>query len=408
MRFDGPGGRPVPARWNAKEPSPVNVRLVRNPGPTPTSAPSGLRSRQASIKDVASLAGVSSQTISRVVNGSPNVRPSTRSRVIAAMGELDYRPNRAARVLSTRRSQTVGVLAETGGSRYGQAGTVRAVEEAARERGYYTAVVHLASASPSAISAAARDLLAHEVEGAVIVAPQAELVSSLAPLLWGIPIVTARMESRSADGTAAFPDGQDAGARMMMRYLIRQGHQRIVHIAGPPDWCDARDLLSAYEAELRSSGLPPLPLVFGDWSADSGYAAGRSLVRDAARAGGPEPGFTAVFAASDQMALGLIHALREARLEVPGDVSVAGVGDIPEAAHFWPPLTTVRQDLRELGRACVARLIDAIRGAADASPAAGPRPAPSAGGPSLAIRNSVKPAHPGLTDGTGPRWRAGS
>jgi DNA-binding LacI/PurR family transcriptional regulator len=351
------------------------------------------RSRPASIHDVARLAGVSNQTISRVLNEHPSVRGSTRDRVLAAMDALRYRPNRAARMLGTRRSHIIGVLTADAGSRSGQASSVRVIEEAARERGWYSSVVHLSSASPSAISAAAEDLLSQEVEGVVIVAPQVTVVSRIAPLLARIPIVTSLGELRNAGAVTA--PSADAGARMAVRYLIEQGHRRIVHVAGPPDWHDAQGRLGAYEAQLRSSGLPVLPPVFGDWSADSGYAAGRSLVVDRARAGGSRRGFTAVFAASDQLALGLLHALREARLEVPGDVSVAGFGDIPEAAHFWPPLTTVRQDVRELGRSQVGVLVDAIgraRGANGGS--ATDAAAPVVAGPRLVIRKSVAPATP--------------
>ena len=202
------------------------------------------RSHPASIHDVARLAGVSNQTISRVLNGHPSVRGSTRDRVLAAIGELRYRPNRAARMLGTRRSKIIGVLTAEAGSRRGQAGTVRAVEEAARERGYYASVVHLASDSPSAISAAAEDLLGQEVEGVVIVAPELTVLSRIAPLLAPVPIVTSLGELRNAGASPNPAADAGSGARMAMRYLIGQGHRRIVHVAGPPDWHDARSLLA--------------------------------------------------------------------------------------------------------------------------------------------------------------------
>ena len=351
------------------------------------------RSRPASIHDVARLAGVSNQTISRVLNGHPFVRGSTRDRVLAAIDELRYRPNRAARILGTRRSQIIGVLTAEEGSRRGQAGTVRAVEEAARERGYYPSVVHLASDSPSAISAAAEDLLGQEVEGVVIVAPQLTVLSRIGPLLAPVPIVTSLGQLRNAGGSPVPSTDAGGGARMATRYLLGQGHRRIAHVAGPPDWHDAQSRLDGYQSALRSSGLPALPPVFGDGSADSGYAAGRALVEYRARAAGPGRGFTAVFAANDQMALGLMHAFREARLDVPADVSVAGFGDIPEAAHFWPPLTTVRQDVRELGRSHVAALIDAIGRVRDPDAIATSRAATRpVAGPQLVIRQSVGPA----------------
>lgn len=330
----------------------------------------------ASILDVARAAGVSGMTVSRVLNGRPNVSAATRTRVLAAMEELRFRPSRAARALSTKRSRTIGLLVAAG-AQYGPASCVSAVEEAARERGYYTSVARLGADSPDALAAAVGDLLDQDVEGIVVVAPRAGVMSGLAPLAGGVPLMAAQ-------------SGDDRGARMMMMYLIGQGHRRILHVAGPQDWDDAHARLMAYESGLRLAGLPVLPPVFGDWTAESGYAAGHQLLW-----GQPDaqavPGFTAAFCANDQMALGLIHALREAGLDVPGDVSVAGFDDIPEAAHFWPPLTTVRQDFGDAGRNCAALLIDAIGQAGKPGAAV---PAPGGADPRLIVRNSVAAVFP--------------
>jgi DNA-binding LacI/PurR family transcriptional regulator len=345
----------------------------------------------ASILDVARAAGVSGMTVSRVLNGQPNVRAATRARVLAAMEELRFRPSRAARALSTKRSRTIGLLVAAG-AQYGPASCVSAVEEAARERGYYTTVARLGPDSPDALAAAAGDLLDQDVEGIVVVAPRAGLMSGLAPLAGGVPLMAAR-------------SGDDHGAQMMMKYLIGQGHRRILHVAGPPDWDDAHARRNAYESELRLAGLPVLPPVFGDWTAESGYTAGHLLLWGSQ---GPQagPGFTAAFCANDQMALGLIHALHEAGVDVPADVSVAGFDDIPEAAHFWPPLTTVRQDFGEAGRNCVALLIEAIGEAGNPNAAV---PAPGGADPRLMIRNSVAavspaPAADARRPDTAPAW----
>lgn len=336
----------------------------------------------ASILDVARAAGVSGMTVSRVLNGRPNVRAATRTRVLAAMEELGFRPSRAARALSTKRSRTIGLLVAAG-AQYGPASCVRAVEEAARQRGYYTSVARLGADSSDALAAAAGDLLDQDVEGIVVVAPRAGVMSGLTPLAGGVPLMAAQ-------------SGDDRGARMMMMYLVGQGHRRILHVAGPQDWDDAHARLLAYESGLRLAGLPVLPPVFGDWTAESGYAAGHQLLwgRPDAQAG---PGFTAAFCANDQMALGLIHALREAGLDVPGDVSVAGFDDIPEAAHFWPPLTTVRQDFGDAGRNCVALLIDAISRAGNPDAVV---PAPGGADPRLIVRNSVAAVSPAPASGT--------
>jgi DNA-binding LacI/PurR family transcriptional regulator len=360
----------------------------------------GPRPRPASIRDVARLAGVSHQTVSRVLNGHPSIRDVTKARVLAAMGELQFRPSRAARMLSMRRSQMIGVLAAAVGSHYGPASSVSAVEDAARERGYYATVAHLASVAPGAISAAIEELLSQNVEGIVIVAPRTTVLSRLAALSMNVPIVAAQGEQRGAGGIPVVSVNQEAGVRMVLGYLIGRGHKRILHVAGPPDWNDAQSRLRAYKAELRTAGLPWSPPLFGDWTADSGFEIGRDLVRDRAHAGGAELPFTAVFSSNDQMALGLIHAFRAAGLDVPGDVSIVGFDDIPESAHFWPPLTTVRQDFSQLGERCVTMLLDAIRRSED--PEYSPDPAASVSPvvePRLIIRDSVAPvlAMPPLT-----------
>lgn len=318
----------------------------------------GLRPRPASIRDVARLAGVSHQTVSRVLNGHPSIRDATKSRVLAAMDELRFRPSRAARILSMRRSLTIGVLAAAVGTHYGPASSVSAVEDAARERGYYATVAHLASVAPGAISAAIEDLLSQNVEGIVLVAPRATVLSRLAALPMNVPIVAAQGEQPGAGGIPVASVSQEAGVRMVLGHLIEKGHKRILHVAGPQDWSDSQSRLRAYKAGMRAAGLPTPPPLFGDWTADSGYEIGRALVRDTGYAGLP---FTAVFSSNDQMALGLIHAFRATGLDVPRDVSIVGFDDIPESAHFWPPLTTVRQDFGELGVRCVAMLLDAIR-----------------------------------------------
>jgi DNA-binding LacI/PurR family transcriptional regulator len=346
------------------------------------------RRRPASIRDVAHLAGVSHQTVSRVLNGHPSIRDATKSRVLAAMDELQFRPSRAARMLSRQRSQTIGILAAAVGGHYGPASSVSALEDAARDRGYYATVAHLASVAPNAISAAITDLLSQDVEGIAIVAPRVTVLSLLAELPMTVPIVAAQGEPRSASGIPVASVNQEAGARMVLEHLISRGHRRILHVAGPPDWNDAQLRLRAYRAQLQEAGLPSSPPLFGDWTADSGFEIGRALTQDGTGSPGAELPFTAVFSSNDQMALGLIHAFRAAGLDVPRDVSIAGFDDIPESAHFWPPLTTVRQDFRALGVRCVTMLLDAIHQAEDPTAAPDTSISPVVE-PQLVIRDSV-------------------
>jgi DNA-binding LacI/PurR family transcriptional regulator len=149
-----------------------------------------------------------------------------------------------------------------------------------------------------------------------------------------VPIVAAQGEPRSASGIPVASINQEAGAKMVLEHLIKRGHTRILHVAGPPDWNDAQLRLRAYKAELQAAGLPSAPPLFGDWTADSGYEIGRALTRDPTRSPRTELPFSAVFSSNDQMALGLIHAFRAAGLDIPRDISITGFDDIPESAHF--------------------------------------------------------------------------
>jgi DNA-binding LacI/PurR family transcriptional regulator len=190
-------------------------------------------------------------------------------------------------------------------------------------------------------------LAAQGIEGLVVIAPQVRVFDTLAQLSIDVPYVT--LQSTGRDPDHALSVDQIAGARLATRHLIQRGHRLIYHLAGPQDWIEAEARMRGFLDEMGSQDVPTTAPILGDWTADFGYHAGRELltVRD----------FTAIFASNDQMALGVMHAVRDVGLEIPRDVSVVGFDDIPEAAHFWPPLTTVRQDFSELGRRCVALLL---------------------------------------------------
>jgi DNA-binding LacI/PurR family transcriptional regulator len=301
----------------------------------------------ASIRDVARIAGVSRQTVSRVINKHPSLRPETRDRVLAVIDELNYRPNRVARALGSQRSQTLGVLAAQQ-RHYGISAAIQSIEEAAQGMGYLVNTVNLVSDSPVSIREALALQIDQMVDGIVIVAPQTRVLDEINELALTIPHVL--LHYRSAEDPHGLFVDQAAGARAATRHLLDLGHRDIRHVAGPQEWIEAEARLHGFVEELTAAGAPVGPALFGDWTAASGFQAGRELART--------EGVTAVFAANDQMALGLTHAFHEAGLDVPGDISVVGFDDIPEAAYFWPPLTTVRQDFAELGRRCVARLVD--------------------------------------------------
>jgi len=301
--------------------------------------------RAPSIRDVARIAGVSHQTVSRVLNNHPSIRVETKARVQRVMDDLQYRPNRAARVLVTSRSRTIGVVAYQA-AHYGPASSILAIEQAARAEGYFVNTVNLEATDPESIGQALGHLLDQAVEGLVILAPQVRVFETFDELNLSVPFVT--LQSAGASRNTLSVD-QVTGARLATRHLIDLGHRHIHHLAGPQDWIEAEARMHGFLTEMSDRDLPATAPILGDWSADFGYHAGRELlrVRD----------FTAIFAGNDQMALGFIHAVREAGLDVPRDVSIAGFDDIPEAAHFWPPLTTVRQDFPELGRRAVALLL---------------------------------------------------
>jgi len=305
------------------------------------------RGRAPSIRDVASEAGVSHQTVSRVLNNHPSIRPATEARVREVMTRLGYRPNRAARTLVTSRHHAVGLLV-AGGRLWGPSSASIAVEEAARAAGYGVVSAALGSEDFTAMSTALESLLGHGIDGLVVIAPHGRALDVVRRVAPELPAVSLYRETRTGEVVVL---DQEGGARAATRHLIELGHTRIAHLAGPQDWVEAEARAQGFTDELREHGLQQRPHLYGDWSADAGYAAGRVLLAT---------DVTAVFVANDHMALGLLHAVAEAGLRVPEDLSIVGFDDIPEARHFQPPLTTVQQDFAELGRRAIAVLLEEI------------------------------------------------
>jgi DNA-binding LacI/PurR family transcriptional regulator len=302
--------------------------------------------RAASIRDVARIAGVSYQTVSRVLNHSESIRDETRDRVLAAMAELQYRPSAAARALSTSRSKTIGVLASTR-AHDGPSRSIQAIEEAARERGYFVTSASVTEPDEASLRAAVANLIDQDIEALVVLAPQQRVFEAIADLAPRVPYITMRALA-TGDPTALRVD-EIAGARLATRHLVELGHTAIGHLAGPRDWIEAEARMQGFLQELTAQDLPVAVPVLGDWTADFGYRAGMQLLR--------WRDITAYFCSNDAMAIGLMHAARDLGLDVPGDVSIIGYDDVPEAAHLWPPLTTVRQDFAELGRRCITTLL---------------------------------------------------
>jgi len=332
------------------------------------------RGRTTVMADVARLAGVSHQTVSRVLHDSPRVRPETRSRVLAAMEELQYRPNTVARALVTGRSMTLGVVSfDT--TLYGPASTVLGIERAAHDAGYFVSLASVRSLDAESVRTAMDRLRGQGVDGIVVIAPMASAAGALDDIPPGPPVVVAEA---GADGAVpAVTVDQFAGAVAATEHLLALGHRTVRHLAGPQDWPEAQQRLAGWRAAVDAAGARRGRVLVGDWSPRSGYELGGRLAED--------PAATAIFVANDQMALGLLRRLHEAGRAVPDDVSIVGFDDIPEAEYFTPPLTTVRQEFDEVGRSSLALLLRQL--------AAGTRPEPSVTvAPRLVLRSSTGPA----------------
>lgn len=304
-----------------------------------------------SIYDVANEAGVSHMTVSRVLNGHPNIRASTRERVLRAIDEMNYTRSSIARALATNRTMRIGVLVDAP-VEYGPNSTLRAFERAAREVGYAVSSFSTADDAELSIDDGVVDLVTQGVDGLCVVAPRSSSLDLLHRQSTGLPTLAVTAASEHDMLTAAVD--QHLGAELAVRHLLELGHRRILHVAGPLDWLDARAREQTWRRVMHEAGAPVLEPIIGDWSSDSGFTAALTspLIDEA----------TAIFAANDQMALGLLHGLAKRGLRVPEDVSVVGFDDLPDARHFMPPLTTVRQDFEALGALSMSMLLRAIEG----------------------------------------------
>ncbi|MFG1912988.1 LacI family DNA-binding transcriptional regulator [Kribbella sp. NPDC048928] len=322
---------------------------------------------------MARLAGVSAQTVSRVSTGSEPVRPETRERVLDAMGQLGYAPNLAARALRHGNFRSIGLIAHQV-IRTGESKTIEAVIEAARREGYSVSLVDVQSPSPGDVRDAVQHLSHQAIDGLIIIRAETATPATLA-LPSTLPVAVS--DSRFIGHHPAIGADQVGGSRAAVQHLLDLGHTTVHHIAGPSDSGPADLRAMAWKDTLRTARRRVPAILRGDWSADSGYELGRRL------AGRSD--VTAVFAANDEMACGLLHSLHEAGREVPYDVSVVGFDDIEVARHLWPPLTTVRQEFQEIGKELVELIMRQMRDRTTMVDYHGTVPAP------LIIRGSSAP-----------------
>ncbi|WP_239646227.1 LacI family DNA-binding transcriptional regulator [Nocardiopsis valliformis] len=314
------------------------------------------RGSRVSMADVARRAGVSSQTVSRVSNGSPSVVPQTRERVLAAMRELGYRPNSAARALKRGEFRTLGVIVFTL-STTGNVRTLEAIATSAAQEGYAITLIPVAVPTQDEVLGAFTRLGELAVDAVIVIMEVHLLDAADFRLPPGLQVVVA--DSEVDDRYGVVDTDQISGSRDAVEHLLGLGHRTVHHLAGPAESFFAERRARAWRQTLQDRGCAVPAPVNGDWSAESGYRVGQALAAD--------PECTAVFAANDQMALGLLRALHERGRSVPGDVSVVGFDDIAEAGSFLPPLTTIRQDFAEVGRRLVAKALRRLRGEAEGS-----------------------------------------
>ncbi len=310
---------------------------------------------KSNIYDVAKRAGVSHQTVSRVINSHPSVRPETRQRVLEAMAELEFVPNQAARTLVTSKTNLIGILAADT-TLYGPAGGVNAMEIEARRAGYATLTCSINPGSEAEIRAGIERLRRLGVEGVIVITTHNRPAIVAREMLTDIPVVAIDAEYSPGE-LSVDVDNLDAASRAT-QHLISFGHRHILHITGPNASFVANQRRAGFVATMRRNKLKPL-IIEGDWSIEAGYNVGREFDFDGS-------GVTAVFTANDSVALGLLKACRERGIRVPERLSIVGFDDIPEAAYFDPPLTTMRQEFRAIGHEAMSMLLRTLAGEKDA------------------------------------------
>jgi DNA-binding LacI/PurR family transcriptional regulator len=309
--------------------------------------------RRVTLYDVAERAGVSHQTVSRVINNHPHVAHSTRNRVLNVIAELGYRPDITARSLVTRRSQTIALITP-GIGYYSLSRTILKAEQATQALGYHVRLTNLPDVKPETLRDAIEQLDGWLVDGIILIT-SSRLFGQIdvASLLQGIRIPVVQVLGVPTVTIPSIATDQFAGGQLIAQYMVDMGHRRICEISGPLAWYDARARHEAWLTTLHSAGITPGKSIEGNWSISSGYQAVLRLLDEG-------ESFTGLVVGNDPMALGAMRGLRDRGLRIPEDVSIVGYDDVPEAAYLEPPLTTVRQDFDTMGRQAVEYLATLI------------------------------------------------
>lgn len=333
--------------------------------PRPTKLPT--------LYDVARSAGVSHQTVSRVVKGETNIRADLRERIESAIRELDYRPNLTARALASASKHRIGAIVyeflEVGPNRM-----AKGASDGAKEAGYVLDIVSLDPRDEKGIEESLSIINQHELAGLLVIAPSDQVMELINNVGFTLPVhIEAEALPESSDSALSPNHRAVVGA---VDYLLSLGHRRFFNVSGPDGWVAARKRITAYDEGLAAGGGVSLGTIPGNWTSESGYAAGMRIPLDR--------GVTAVVVGNDQMALGVLAALADRGVSVPGQVSVVGFDDIPEAQYFRPALTTIRRDFERQGRVALEQLLAEITG--DGSSVSEPME------PELVVRGSTGPA----------------
>ena len=302
-------------------------------------------SERVTIKDVARVAGVSTQTVSRVLNKRPDVSKKTRIHVEKIIANLGYSPNVFARNLSRGRSSTLGVIGY-GLVFYGSSSTLTGIENKANELGFSLTLSLIDQIEPTRVDCILYDLLSRRVEGIIWAVPgDINTFEWLTEKFSSVKTPHVYINNSPYVGNSVAALNNRLGGSLATEHLIEQGYQRIGIITGPSNWWEAIERFSGWREAVETAGYSNLDSLIaeGDWQSPSGEVGLQTLLdRD--------PDIDAVFVSNDQMALGALQAARSLGLNVPEDLGIVGFDDIPEAAYFYPSLTTVRQNTHRLGR----------------------------------------------------------
>jgi LacI family transcriptional regulator len=311
--------------------------------------------KRATIKQVAKVAGVSTQTVSRVINDRPDVAQETRERILQVISELDYQPSALARSLIQQRSFTIGVV--TAGLKFiGPSRTLNGIASKAEDLGYALLLEELPRFDTEDIKPLLQSLLARHVDGIVWAVPEVgDNRRWIDEILGDIPVPVVFLTMQPRRGISIVAVDNYGGGIQVTQHLLDQGRRRVGHISGPLDWWEARQRKQAWEDTLQKAGIQTAPdqWVEGNWSSASAGAAFDQLLRS-------YQGMDALFVGNDQMALAVLQIAHARKVGVPGDLAIAGFDNITESAFFWPALTTINHNHSELGCRAIQELVSRI------------------------------------------------